>query len=282
MFLGDNTSVRKTFIKHRVPGDPGSLQLEALGLRWLAEASRHDGVRVARVLGVSDNHLELERLALAGPAQGAGEAFGRALAHTHAAGAPWYGAAPPGWSGPGSIGRAPLQFVTAADDAPTWGCFYARYRLWPYARVAERLGALPPEAMSVFSSVCERLESGLFDSPQPALVGGVARLHGDLWAGNVLWSPPLDDSPTSQPWTGAVVIDPAAQGGHAETDLAMLALFGVPQLEAILAAYDETSALADDWTERIGLHQLHPLLVHAALFGGTYGDKALEKARAYL
>ena len=63
------------------------------------------------------------------------------------------------------------------------------------------------------------------------------------------------------------VIDPAAHGGHREADLAMLALFGAPHLEAILAAYDEHRPLAEGWRDRVGLHQLHPLLVHAALFG---------------
>jgi fructosamine-3-kinase len=40
--------------------------------------------------------------------------------------------------------------------------------------------------------------------------------------------------------------------------------------------------LADGWRERIALHQLHPLLVHAALFGGSYGAQAAGAARQYL
>ena len=40
------------------------------------------------------------------------------------------------------------------------------------------------------------------------------------------------------------LIDPAAHGGHRETDLAMLALFGAPFLDRILAAYDEVAPLA--------------------------------------
>jgi fructosamine-3-kinase len=75
------------------------------------------------------------------------------------------------------------------------------------------------------------------------------------------------------------VIDPAAHGGHRETDLAMLALFGCPELETILAAYDEATPLAAGWRERVGMHQLWPLLVHAELFGGGYGRRALEVCR---
>jgi fructosamine-3-kinase len=62
----------------------------------------------------------------------------------------------------------------------------------------------------------------------------------------------------------------------------MLALFGAPHLERILAAYDEAAPLADGWRERVPLHQLHPLLVHAVLFGGSYGERAANAARALL
>ena len=44
---------------------------------------------------------------------------------------------------------------------------------------------------------------------------------------------------------GGVLIDPAAHGGHRETDLAMLALFGAPHLEEILAGYQEAHPLRD-------------------------------------
>ena len=73
-------------------------------------------------------------------------------------------------------------------------------------------------------------------------------------------------------WSGGRgwLIDPAAHGGHRETDLAMLALFGAPHLDRILAAYAEASPLSDGWRSRVPLHQLHPLLVHVCLFGAGY------------
>ena len=97
-----------------------------------------------------------------------------------------------------------------------------------------------------------------------------ARLHGDLWAGNVLWS--VGD----RPW----LIDPAAHGGHRETDLAMMRLFGGFG-PATFAAYDEANPLADGWQERVALHQLDPLLVHACLFGGGYGARVAEIVSHY-
>lgn len=99
-----------------------------------------------------------------------------------------------------------------------------------------------------------------------------ARLHGDLWAGNV------HADASGNPW----LIDPAAYGGHREVDLAMLRLFGTPGGETVHAAYDETWPLADGFEERVKLWQLFPLLVHAVLFGGGYGGRAAEAARTYL
>jgi fructosamine-3-kinase len=85
-------------------------------------------------------------------------------------------------------------------------------------------------------------------------------------------------------WTprGAVLIDPAASGGHRETDLAMLALFGCPFLAAVYEAYDAAHPLRPGWEERIPLHQLHPLAVHAASHGATYAAPLVSAAQAVL
>jgi len=95
-----------------------------------------------------------------------------------------------------------------------------------------------------------------------------ARLHGDLWSGNVLAGPD----------GRARLIDPAAHGGHREVDLAMLRLFGHPAPRT-LAAYQEAHPLADGHEQRVPLWQLFPLLVHAALFGGGYRSAVTEAAR---
>ena len=150
----------------------------------------------------------------------------------------------------GYIGDAPLPLRTEA----TWGTFYARHRIRPYLHAARH---------PVFEALCDRLKAGDFDDAAPP-----ARIHGDLWSGNLLWTP-----------TGAALIDPAAHGGHRITDLAMLALFGAPQLGRVLAAYAEASEhLPDRWRDLVPLHQVHPLLVHAVLFGGGYVAQAERAA----
>jgi fructosamine-3-kinase len=93
-----------------------------------------------------------------------------------------------------------------------------------------------------------------------------------LWNGNVVWDAQGN----------ACLIDPAAYGGHREVDLAMLTLFGLPQVQRVLDAYNETAPLADGWQDRVSLYQLFPLLVHACQFGRSYGSRAGAAAREYL
>jgi fructosamine-3-kinase len=157
---------------------------------------------------------------------------------------------------------------TVTGAAADWGTFYAVLRVLPYAHRAARDGSLTPAGLRTVERVCERLRAG--DARLTGPDEPVARLHGDLWSGNVLWTA-----------SGAVLIDPAAHGGHRETDLAMLALFGLPHLDRVLAAYQEVWPLAPGWQHRVGLHQLHPLLVHAALFGSGYGAQAASVAARY-
>ncbi|MGV9687168.1 fructosamine kinase family protein [Streptomyces cellulosae] len=232
---------------------------EAAGLRWLAEAGTPP---VPRVHGREGAWLVLDRVTEGCPDRDAALRFGRELAGLHAAGAPAFGAPPPGGPVEAFIGLAPMRNVTG-DDWPAW---YAEHRVLPYLRRAVDAGTMDADEAAVVERVCARL---------PELAGPAeppARLHGDLWSGNVLWGA-----------DGRVhVIDPAAHGGHRETDLAMLALFGCPLLDAVLKGYHEVAPLAEGWRERVGVHQLFPLLVHAVLFGRGYAGQALAAARSAL
>jgi fructosamine-3-kinase len=251
-----------TFVKRRPDAPAGFFEAEAAGLRWLRVPG---GVPVAEPLEVSPGRLVLPTLAETGPTAAAAAEFGRRLAVTHAAGATGFGCPPDGWAGPGFIGDAPLAY--ADGPALRWGEFYAGLRLAPYIRAARDRGLLGPAETTVLDIVCARLVDGLYDDS----AGAPARLHGDLWAGNVIWST-----------TGVHLVDPAAHGGHRETDLAMLALFGLPLLDRVLGAYDEQAPLTAGWRDRVALHQLHPLLVHVVLFGAGYVGRTLAAARSCL
>ena len=242
---------RRVFVKQARRPIDGLFAAEAAGLHWLAEA---DGAPVPEVLAADDTTLVLPWIETGPPTAEAAERFGRELAALHGSGAPAYGAP---W--PGYIASLPLD-NGPGDDWPEW---YARRRVLPYVREAVDRGALSARDAAEIERALHHVADAA-GPPEPP-----ARIHGDLWSGNVLWT-------EDRAW----LIDPAAHGGHRETDLAMLALFGAPRLERVIAAYDEAAPLADGWRDRVPLHQLHPLLVHVALFGASYRDQALAAARS--
>lgn len=248
--LADGASV---FVKTH-PNPPERMyQAEAEGLRWLSEPAV---IRVPEVLAYSDEtpaFLALEFLAPAPRAPGFDEALGHALARLHASGAPSFGLDHDNF-----IGRLPQQNATAPD----WPSFYWDRRLAPQAERAVDRGLLPKKTRRKLASL-ETVLTERVGPPEPP-----ARLHGDLWGGN------LHTDDAGQP----CLIDPAVYGGHREIDLAMMRLFGGfgPR---VFDAYHEAYPLAPDSRRRIPLYQLYPLLVHVNLFGGGYAgsvDRALD------
>ena len=238
------------FVKESPNGATGMLVAEAAGLRWLADA----GAAVPDVLAVAEDVLVLSWVE---PAALDRAALGRLLARLHDTTEPAFGLGPPGAPQQGWIGSAPMTY----GRFDSWPEFFAEERIRPYAERAR----LTRDEAAVIDEVCGVLPE-LAGPPVPP-----ARLHGDLWSGNVLGS-----------GSGPILIDPAAHSGHPESDLAMLALFPPAGLQQILASYEEARPLSAGWRERVGLHQLYPLLVHAVLFGGGYGASAAARARALL
>lgn len=291
------------FLKSRADAPPDEYEAEAAGLRWLGEAG---GLRVPEVLAVVDEGVErglaLEWVAPGRLSNEGEEELGRGLALTHAAGAEGFNALPPGsprralrfggvevpvddgaWqkspslrdksaTGRRSAGnpeagrpKSPAgrdRFLTEPSD-PAWPDVYAA-RLFSLSLVARDRAAITADCATAVECLAGRL---------PALAGPTerpARIHGDLWSGNVL------AGADGRPW----LIDPAAHGAHREMDLAMLELFG-SVARRTLAAYEDVRPLADGREERVGLWQLQPLLVHAILFGGSYGAAVERTAAAY-
>ncbi|MDQ4093884.1 MAG: fructosamine kinase family protein [Actinomycetota bacterium] len=251
--LGDG----RTVVAKR--GEPGQALAEAAGLRWLQVPG---GPPVPRVHGHDEQWLVTEHVPGGRPSAAAAERLGRRLATLHAAGAAAFGASPPGAPQQGWIGAAPMANVTGAQ----WPQWYAEHRVLRYLRSAVDRGAVDATGAHAVHQVCARIDELAGPTEPPA------RLHGDLWAGNV------HAGADGQLW----LLDPAAHGGHRETDLAMLALFGLSHLEQLLAGYQEVAPLASGWQQRVPMHQLFPLLVHAVLFGGGYGASAAAAARAAL
>lgn len=258
---GDTTSAtrcrlsdgRMVLVKSRTGSPDDFFASEAAGLDWLARAA---SVSVGQVLAVDHECLVLTWIETARPGLESAADFGRDLAALHNAGSEQFGAPIDGW-----IGRLPLP----NRSAPSWPEFYAVRRILPYLKLAHDRGQVTDEHVRIIESIIGKLPDLLPDEAP-------ARLHGDLWNGNCLWG-----------FDGKVhLIDPAAHGGHRELDLAMLALFGLPHLARVTAAYEEVTPLIPGWEDRLGLHQLFPLLTHAAMFGGSYGERAARIASRYL
>jgi fructosamine-3-kinase len=246
---------RTAFAKVSARPAGAAMAAEARGLRWLAAAG---AVPVPEVLGWDENTLAIEWITQESPGRRSALRFGRELAVMHAAGADRFGAP---W--PGVIASLPLANEAAAGAG--WGEWYAGARLLPYVRIARDAGTLTGADAALVESAAAAAPGVAGPAEAPS------RIHGDCWSGNVLWS-------GGRGW----LIDPAAHGGHRESDLAMLALFGAPYLDAIMSGYQEAAPLADGWRARVPLHQLHPLLVHVCLFGAAYTAPTLAAARAVL
>jgi fructosamine-3-kinase len=243
---------RRAFVKTRDGAPPGEYAGEAASLEWLAEPG---AVRVPEVVALGERFLALEWIE-SGSLDAAGEeALGRGLAALHAAGAPAFGA------------ERELRIGELAFDAAPgedWPAFYAERLVRPLIAPARDRGALSTLGAEAVERVCDRMADFAGPDEPPA------RLHGDLWSGNVLAG---EDG-------GAWLIDPVAYGGHREVDLAMLQLFGAPS-HRVLDAYAEAAPLADGHEERVALYQLFPLMVHTVLFGGGYGGSAEQVARRF-
>ncbi len=255
--LDDGSDV---FVKTHPAPPEGFFEVEATGLDWLRGATdltggQDPGAPVPEVLAVSADLLALEWIPTAEPGPVAAERFGRELAVTHRTGAARFGG--PGQDG--YLGTLPLDNTTG-DRWPGW---FVEHRLRPYLRRSVDNGALTGTDAGHVEFVLDRIEELAGPTEPPS------RTHGDLWPGNLVWS-------TDRVW----LVDPAAHGGHRETDLALLHLWGgAPYLSRILAGYDEVAPLADGWRDRIPLHQLYLLLAHTAMFGAAYREEVLNATR---
>jgi fructosamine-3-kinase len=249
----------RVFVKTNARAPSSLFPAEAHGLEWLREAG---ALRLPRVLAVSAEREEgpcflvLELLSPAARERDFDERLGRGLAALHRAGSPRFGLERDNF-----IGSLP-QRNRAHDE---WSDFFWHERLAPQLDRAARGGHVSSSLQRSF----ERLRARL-----PGLVGpaeGPARLHGDLWAGNLH----VDEQ-------GApCLIDPAVYGGHREVDLAMMRLFGGFG-ERVFGAYDEAYPLAPGAPERVALYQLYPLLVHVNLFGGGYVASVEQSLARYV
>jgi len=208
------------------------------------------------VLGVSDDppYLALEWIDEGARDANSESTFGASLAALHQIPCPCFGREDKRTTGSLGLPNEPCD---------SWASFYSSQRLLPLARIASDRHALSGSMIRRIESLAMRLEEFTELDVAPS------RLHGDLWAGNRV----VDSHGVN--W----LIDPACHGGHREFDLAMMQLFG-GYGQRCFDAYQEQFPLSAGWRNRIKLHQLAPLIVHAIKFGRSYvapTDEALSQ-----
>jgi fructosamine-3-kinase len=241
---------RRVFVKSNDDAPAGMFAAEARGLAWLGGAK---ALRVPAVLAQGPDFLVLEWIESARRTPDFDEQLGRGLAALHQAKPPSFGLDHDNF-----IGR----LVQANEPRATWPTFYRDQRLQPQLQLAIDRGLASPTMRRGFDHLFDDLDE-LVGPPEPP-----ARLHGDLWGGNLM----VDDRGLP------CLIDPAVYGGHREVDLAMMRLFGGFSPTAF-AAYHEAHPLSPGHERRIPLYQLYFLMVHVNLFGGSY-VAAVERALA--
>jgi fructosamine-3-kinase len=240
---------RHLFVKTHAAAPPGMYECEARGLAWLRQAGalRVPEVAYAGDLGSAGACLAIEHLA-PGNARAHPKDFdaalGAGLAALHRAGADQFGL---------SYDNFIALLPQANASLPTFGEFYAARRLAPQLERAQRSGHIGASLAARVNRLIERIDE-LIGPPEPP-----ARLHGDLWNGNVI----------SDEHGAPCLIDPAVYAGHREIDLAMMRLFGGFS-ERVFEAYAAAFPLAAGQRERVPLFQLYPVLVHVNLFGAGY------------
>jgi fructosamine-3-kinase len=250
---------RRVFVKTNARAAPTLFATEARGLAWLAEAR---ALALPALLGVGTGEegaapfLLLEWIDSGSPAHDFDERLGRGLAELHRVSAPAYG-----------LDHDNFIALLPQDNrmAPSWATFYRERRLAPLFERARTQGLSDISLDRMAEKLLPRLER-LVGPPEPP-----ARLHGDLWGGNLLVGT------QGQP----LLIDPAAYAGHREIDLGMMRLFGGFD-ERVFEAYREIAPLSPGYRERVALCQLYPLLVHLCMFGAGYLGQVKACVQRYL
>ena len=251
------------FLKLRKTAPDGFFAAEAAGLRWLAEPGV---VPVVDVVEHGADFLRLRRLEETGPSAEAAAAFGRDLARLHDAGAPGFGWAPAPQS---FFGPLDNPFEVPAEPVSDFTEYWVEQRLRPL--VTAVAGDLTGADRATVASAIDAIPSGAFAGICGEGEEAPARIHGDLWAGNLMWTP-----------DGVTLIDPAAHGGHRLEDLALLGLFGTAHLDEIYSGYEQTHPMPDGWRDDLPVHSFFALLAHIRLFGRGFLGQTVRAARSII
>ncbi|GMV24048.1 MAG: fructosamine kinase [Phycisphaerae bacterium] len=233
----------------KAAGPEGALDVEAFMLGLLADRSR---LPVPAVIHAAPDLLIMERVEGRSSFDDASERHAaELLADLHEVHGPSFGL-----ERDTLIGSLPQRNTVCSS----WVGFFRDHRLTAMADAAASTGGIGPGTRRRIGTLAARL-TDLIDEPAcPSL------LHGDVWTGNVL----------ANSGRIAAFLDPAVYYGHSEIELAFITLFstfGRPFFER----YSQLRPIRPGFFEsRRHVYNLYPLLVHARLFGGHYGEQVSD------
>ena len=135
-----------------------------------------------------------------------------------------------------------------------WTLFLGQMRIMPMAKICFDNGKISQQMLERVEELCRDMYKRIdMSTITPSL------LHGDLWSGNILFN-----------MKGTTLIDPAIYFGDKEMELAFVLLFDTFG-ETFFREYEEVHPLSEEFYDvKVPLYQVYPLLVHVALYGGSY------------
>lgn len=226
------------------PQTPASFYThEVAGLHALSQA-----VNVPDVIGTGtidgDAYLLLEFLETG---TGSQYLLGQAVARVHQVTAPKFG-----FDQDNLVAKFPKHNQWQSD----WTTFYLQQRLDPLVQRAQAHHLWNAHREREY----QRVRQAIITENQGRKIVP-ALLHGDLWAGNYLFT--AEGTPT--------LIDPDTLYGDREFDLAMTTIFGGFDGD-FYKGYQDAYPLDAGYADRLPHYQLYYLLAHLNLFGETYGE----------
>lgn len=229
--------------------DDGGFRLEAEMLGRLGAVAP-----TARVVHADGCLLAMEYVSHGGGKSAAGEAgLGEHVAAIHGVTGEWFG-----YAGETRLREIVLRNTAEDREREDWCAYYVNTRLRPMVEMSAARGLMSGWFVERAGELADRFGEVIGGASEPRL------LHGDLWAGNVLW----------RDGHVAALIDPLSLFGDPEVELAFIALMGGVS-DAFWDRYASLRGIRDGfWERRVFAYQVVPLLIHAVLFGGGYGDEA--------
>jgi len=253
------TSHGDFFLKHNQNCPPDLFLREAESLQELSKPN--SGLQIPKVFAATELNdqqpaiLLTEYLAPGGGSNKQDETLGQGLATIHRFTAQKYGFYHDNYCG-----------ATQQNNQwnNNWIDFFGKQRIGYLVNLVAKERQLITKEQDVYEKLIDKLPDILTHDVNPALA------HGDLWSGNYINTA-----------NGPAIIDPACSYSDREFDLAITKMFGGFS-NTFWSAYHEAYPLQPGWKERNNLYMLYHYLNHYYLFGGSYGQQALQIAQKFI